>query len=498
MEAKAVNHVFQNLEANIRCILTLPRGPVEPTILSLSQNDSGVSSSAFGSLLAPCGVCAGNVFVRSLPTFASAGDPLQFDLTLSNDSPYHALAEREIAVASIAVHAHVDVFLERKRESHHPIVLRTTLTSSSSSSLIKSSSGSSSSGGSVSSVSVSVSVSVDIPDDSQMGDEIVIRNVFFAGQAVTTCTTGCETGCETECVAGAEKQALPFRVPVWLHLKGATNKSMSTRMSTPVISLDGTLYAANVCSNDVLVFSADGTPLPPLHLKDMGLSRYTRSAAFVDGLVDGDGTEAKGTLLLADANGADSKLVAVDAASRAVRWSAELGGDCGGIAVLPAQGVVITSATWLRRLRVHRLSDGTRIASVAVDCPAFLAADPTTATVFVSNSQGKVSTFRWNGANLVFDGFIEAAGATDNWRPIVIMPQASGQCTSFLVVGNISCSNLRVFLLPDRRLVHTHELKGIDVMGLAADPSGTALAVPDGASNAIHVMPWPLPGMKTE
>ena len=33
-------------------------------------------------------------------------------------------------------------------------------------------------------------------------------------------------------------------------------------------------------------------------------------------------------------------------------------------------------------------------------------------------------------------------------------------------------------------------------MGLAADPSGTALAVCDGgASKTIHVLPWPLPGM---
>jgi hypothetical protein len=53
-----------------------------------------------------------------------------------------------------------------------------------------------------------------------------------------------------------------------------------------------------------------------------------------------------------------------------------------------------------------------------------------------------------------------------------------------------------VLSLPDRRLVHTHELKGMGVMGLAADPSGTALAVCDAASKAIHVLPWPLPGME--
>jgi hypothetical protein len=40
-----------------------------------------------------------------------------------------------------------------------------------------------------------------------------------------------------------------------------------------------------------------------------------------------------------------------------------------------------------------------------------------------------------------------------------------------------------------------HTLVGMQVMGLAADPSGTALAVCDGVSKAVHVLPWPLPGM---
>ena len=42
--------------------------------------------------------------------------------------------------------------------------------------------------------------------------------------------------------------------------------------------------------------------------------------------------------------------------------------------------------------------------------------------------------------------------------------------------------------LPDRRLVHTHELKGMQVTELAADLSGTALAVCDDTSKAIHVL----------
>ena len=236
--------------------------------------------------------------------------------------------------------------------------------------------------------------------------------------------------------------ALPFLVVVAgmhapLRLDATVYASAS---STPVITQNGTLYAPKWASSDVLVFAADGTPLPSLSLAALGLSTHTRCAAFVDGL---DGLKkATGTLLLADDNLSLSKLVAVDVASRAVRWWASLVGYCCGIAVLPAQGVAIVSDLEphlgsLNLLAVHRLSDGTRIAS----------------------------------ANVSF--------------------------VSFLVVGIRFFPTLHVISLPDRRLVYTHELQGMQIVGLAADPSGTALAVCDSSSKAIHVLPWPLPGMTT-
>ena len=106
-----------------------------------------------------------------------------------------------------------------------------------------------------------------------------------------------------------------------------------------------------------------------------------------------------------------------------------------------------------------------------------------------------MSAFRWDGAALVAEGAVEAAGTEDNSRPLAVVPPAPGQRTSYLVVGTLYTPTLRVLSLPDRRLVHTHELEGMKVTGLAADPSGTVLAVCDYASKAIHVLPWPLPGM---
>ena len=103
--------------------------------------------------------------------------------------------------------------------------------------------------------------------------------------------------------------------------------------------------------------------------------------------------------------------------------------------------------------------------------------------------------FRWNGVTFANEGQVEAAGATNAYRPLAVMPPAPGLHTSYLVMGTCFTPTLIVLSLPDRRLFHMHTLDGIKVMGLAADPSGTALAVCDSASEAVHVLPWPLPGM---
>ncbi len=88
-----------------------------------------------------------------------------------------------------------------------------------------------------------------------------------------------------------------------------------------------------------------------------------------------------------------------------------------------------------------------------------------------------------------------AAGVAPRSHVLAVMPPAPGLRTSYLIVGTAGSPDLQLISLPDRRLVHTHTLEGMKVTGLAADPSGTALAVCDGLSKAVHVLPWPLPGM---
>jgi hypothetical protein len=429
-------------------LATLPHGPVEPSLLRLELDEGALLTSirTTGTVLAPRGVHAADVMVCGLPTHVRPGRPLQFELALSDDYPCRAPAELEAAAASLAFHARVAVSLETGADSQQ---LQTTL---------------------VPSRGV-VSVSVAIPESTSEGAEVVISSVTVADQPVT----------------GGLKLSARHRVISGMHAPLVLSSGAS--LSSPFITPEATLYAPLYKRADVLVFSADGTPLPVLPLVDLGLSTETHCAAFV---------EATGTLLLADANGASSKLVAVDAASRAIRWSAAMGGSCYGIAVLPAQGVVVVSNPDHGKLHVRRLSDGVRVASVKAKEATYVAADPASGTAYVSTgaaSSYRVCAFRWDGAALVAEGFVEAAGTAGHERPLAVVPPTPGRHTSYLIVGTCGMPILLVLSLPDRRLVHTHTLEGMWVVGLAADPSGTALALCDATSEAIHVLPWPLPSM---
>jgi hypothetical protein len=434
-------------------LATLPHGPVEPSLLRLELDEGALLSSirTTGTMLAPRGVHAADVVVRGLPTHVRPGCPFQFELALCDDYPCRSRAELEAAAASLAFHARVDVSLKTDVVSQP---LQASLTPA---------------GGEGGVVAVSVA----IPESSGRGVEVVVSSVDVAGQQVTG------------------GNALPARLQMirGIHAPLLLDDAADINGNNPVITLDGTLYALLYGSPAVLVYAADGTPLPSILLAELGLSTSTLYAAFV---------EATGTLLLADEKGASSKLVAVDAASRTVRWSAALGGSCYGIAVLPAQGVVVVNVSTYYRLHVHRLSDGVRVASAEAKGTTYVAADPASGMVYASTRvfpSWVVSVFRWDGAALVEEGVVEAAGTADKGRPLAVMPPTPGRHTSYLVVGTHGKRTLRVLSLSDRRLVHTHTLEGMGVMGLAADPSGTALAVCDRASKAIHVLPWPLPGM---
>jgi hypothetical protein len=442
--------ITTNLEALNLMVATLSVGPVEPTVLRVDISIDALTSdiSTIGTVIAPRGVLARHVEVRGLPKHARPGRLLQFDLALSADYPCTAPAELEAAAASLVPHVHVDVSLVCGEVS--PPLLATLASAA---------------GGR------SVSVSVLVPLNAGTDSKVVIRGISFACQPVT------------------HGQSLPARVAVVTGMLAPLRleEAAEDMMSTPVISCSGMLYAPRYGSPDVLVFSADGTPLTCLSLASLGLSINTSTVAL---------HEESSTLLLADISGKASKLVAVDAVSRAVRWSAGLSGGSYGIAVLPAQGLVATCSYHENELRFHRLADGVLVASSYEHQPSIAATDNVTSTLYVSVGR-TVASYRWNldGGALVPEGVVEAAGKTKNMRPLAVVAPAPGLLSSYLVVGTFDTPTLLVLSLPDRRLIHTHTITGINVMGLAADPSGTALAVCDRASKTIHVLPWPLPGM---
>jgi hypothetical protein len=442
-------------------LATLPHGPVEPSLLLLELDEGALFSSirTAGSVHAPRGVLAADVVVRGLSTQVNPYYPLRFHLALSSEYPCRSVAELKAAAVSLAFHARVHVLLETATGLQPLTATLTPLTDSRG----------------------VVAVTVAIPRDASKGSKVVIRSVVLFGQCVFDATLPARV----RFVAG-------IQAPLLLPLRDAAKHP-----GRPSITSQGIVYAPQQECGDVFVFAADGTPLPPIPLAPHDLSKFTNSAAFID---------ATGTLLLADAKADANKLVAIDVASGVRRWSIDISRNdhYHGFAALPADGVFVT--LHLMSLGVYRLSDGVRCSSIKtrLTLSGDIAADPVHGCAYVTSSlSGPTLAFHWNGAELLADGTVEAVGLPGFQRHVTVMPPTAGAGSSghesqtHLVVGiqTHGGSSLHVFSLPDRHLVHTHTLKGIEVTGLAADPSGTALAVCDATSEAIHVLQWPLPGM---
>lgn len=257
---------------------------------------------------------------------------------------------------------------------------------------------------------------------------------------------------------------------------------------TPCISNGGLLYIP--MGDTVRVFDSSGEPLPSISTADLGISARTYDAAY---------DRASNTLLFGDKNGRSSMLVAVDAASKVVKWAAT--GACNQVAVLPRQGMVVAISSVADRLHVQRLEDGTPVASVPVRCPSNLAADALSATVYACTwnppkDAYSVSAFAWRGGSLVPIGRLEAVPETKEGHPLTVVPPAPGRHTAHLVVGHWRQRLLLVVSLPEHAVVLRHELpEGTEVQGLAADPDGGTLVVMDRRTRAALLLPWPLPGM---
>ena len=130
----------------------------------------------------------------------------------------------------------------------------------------------------------------------------------------------------------------------------------------------------------------------------------------------------------------------------------------------------------------------------------YLTCDATTATLYASCGY-HVAAWRWDASQqtLVAEGgasaeALKAASSRGrNFRPVVVMPASRG-APKCLVVGTHYTAELRIISLPDYTLLRTAVLPGgLNITGLAADPSGESIVAFHNSANQLHVLKWPIP-----
>ena len=301
----------------------------------------------------------------------------------------------------------------------------------------------------------------------------------------------------TVSVAGQPVLGLPLRFPV--QCRGITapmklSSNTNYHQVTPCISPEGLVFCPPGVGSDVLVYDADGAALPSMSFTSFGIASDVNSAAYAHGDIP---------ILLLGGNRHASRLVAVNPLTREARWvsATDEFSHCFAMAALPAHEVVVASSG--SGLCAYSLADGRRVGALPdtrIVLP--LTADIATGAVYGSMlSVALSSVHAWSctpdgaGVLIASAGPVPAAGAIGAYRPLAVMPPAPGKKASHLVVGCNSTGTLVILSLPSRALVHTHDLEGMSIVGMAADPWGKALAVLDAGTRSLNVLAWPLPGM---
>lgn len=280
------------------------------------------------------------------------------------------------------------------------------------------------------------------------------------------------------------------------------------------------------------MFSQDGAHLAPFIPGADIVPEFSRifSLAFDD---------ETGTLFLANVAGSSSSVVALNIAERRVVWhnTRVLRDDCFGLAVVrlpgPRPGQVVSrvavgapfesSVYLLDALSGEPAQTLSQIGELAGDSRphrqvsacnfSYVASGDAAAGMLFSSAimggdrRGVVAWSptagepRGHAMHVCDDAtaaLFSTVSTTSNARPLVVMPPAPGKRTAHLIVGVRESGKLQVVSLPDFRLVHTHELPGMWVVGLAADAAGACLVVvaaSRGAPGEIIALPWPLEGM---
>lgn len=440
-------HALQQLE---RALETLPIDCVETTCVDVTCDDNNDNNQRDRSLagdviVAPHVIAADQVFVRKLPRRARPGTTFRFELVFNDTS-----ASTRKLVASLALHTDVDVVLHSTHFTVIPLVATfTPLLVSLDVDVV-----------------FGVSVCIAIPEleqsDASM-HRLRINRIAIAGESL--------------------QKTFPVSFDVipgmWAPQTLQLELDEDIDCMTPVIDSDATLYVPMWNSSIVAVFDGDGVALPPLVLSDFGLYRTATIAAL---------DNSSHTLLLGD----NHHLVAIDTLSRTMIWKKQF--YVFGITVL--QGIVLVNAR--ECIFALRPRDGAILSLTHQLGRVRLTSDAATATVYLCSTGGFISTAKWNsgentlvfGVTPAFPRYDAAVSGSFFYCTTTIVPSRGRSPSYFVQIVNNS--TLHVSLLPDCRLVCVHSRPSMVMRGIAADPSGTALAVYDALSATVHVLPWPL------
>ena len=441
-----------DLEAQMQA---LPTAVVEPPFVGVSSDTTQLLPifAGFGRVHATPRLTTESFCLKVVPSSTRMRDSLHLRVFLGANHSSLSAAESEYLFSMLAVSTNVEALLEGP--AVEPRVLQATWT----------------------------------PDTAQrcMNIYFCIPPSFFGGAFIRVSTVH---------MAGQSLLGLPLVFPVCRGIAAPLVLLHDANiMTNPCICPQGRVFCPPGKGPEVQVFDADGMQLPGYDVESLGLhGRKVRWAATCI-------RSGSPSLLLAD----DSRLVAIDTDTRAVHWRVYpgTGESLRGLAILPSLGVVVVCNR--NFIFAHRMSDGKCVGKLRVPRLAWcLAADASTDTVYGSIKwQKRVGIHSWScvsdGSDVLIacDSRVVGAESKKERRPLAVMPPAPGKNVSHLIVGTISSKTLRVLALPDLTLVHTHKLKGLKVLGLAADPRGRALAVCDEKTSIVVVLPWPLPGMRS-
>lgn len=441
-------------------LLVLSSCVIEPSHVGLVVDYSRLLAriANFGHVVAPKGVTARHLQLEALPIDVRAGGKLKLYLSLPGAS--HASQssyELEVSLSAAAAATHVEATLEAPGAAPQLLDVKT----------------------SVFPQSYCIAISCLVPITASMRSSVSVASITVGGHPV----------------AGTpDRIVVPVRRGVLTPIRLKWSRHFGIPMSL-CITREGHIFIPLSGSPDVFVFDSNGAIFPGLPVAGFELSTETCLASFVDG--------ASPVVLLAG-DGAHNRIVAVDQNSRSVCWVTNpqlLTTSCTGLASIPKHGVAFAASADLRMVFTLRLLDGTcdgrlKVSGLHDD----LTADPVSSDLYgtVTPALGihAVVQLSWRPAvGLRIVGIVAEASGRSRKRSLAVVPPAPGKRVSHLVVGAHDTSELLVLALPGLALVHTHTLDGMRAYALAADPWGAALAVTDAASEAVHVLAWPLPGM---